>query len=310
MGPVHRQAGDGHGSRPRRPRTGQTWDPSAYNSAAWWPLGLHANVYYTVNDTTPSKFTNFTTGFLPEGETTTITLGQQAAHGRVEVSPAGGFTYTPRHDPQTGRPYLGWDFFSYLYTDKWGGTLEQWVQLDVGNYTQPSAPRQPAQIRPQEFTNDLKGLWQSYNTSKARLADVYHALQAFGAAAKLVKQAQDAGDDPSEALQSDIDALLGDVNTKFDAYVQQVTKTTSAAGAYLKTVTFTSQSVTDIEYAIGKLPVSIVGIQATNEQLLKWKVALSNFGFGADWNVIQQNFNVVAAEKTHDLLEKACGRAG
>ena len=273
----------------------------------WWgKVGQDVQVLLSVANTQRTSFSEAQTRWLPNGCGATLQMGQLPAHGTVVFPGTGGFDYIPVVDPISGRPYFGWDFFSFQVHEAWGGTVEQWVQLDVGQYARPLAPRPPSQVQPQNFPASLKGVWDSYKASTARLADVLSATQLLGQAQTLLKDASP----PSPSLMLDAENRLQTLNDTFDAYVGQVTATNRLAGAYGKTILYMDQDDADVLAAVQKLPVKVMALGPTREQAEKWKGALDQFGEGMDALVQQQNFNVNFATELHDGLEKTIQLAG
>ncbi|HZL38097.1 MAG TPA: Ig-like domain-containing protein, partial [Tepidisphaeraceae bacterium] len=278
----------------------RTYNPIESTANEWSAGGSH--LYYPVPSDSPSFFPDSYTSFLPPScKDATLVLGQDASHGHVTLNNDGSFRYVPKPDPATGKPYAGWDFFSFKVREG-PVTQVQWVQLDVG-YTPPGAPDvNQADWRVQAFPRSLDGLWNSYNDAHQKLGAVMQRLAEVGEESRVIAAS---GSDPTESMLEDAMSKLDALNSAYTVYAAQAIETENAAAEYLRHVKlFYLQSERDVIAAVQALPIDVAGLKLSPRQLIKWEGALGAFGSGADFLAAQATLNVEAARETHDALEQ------
>src|SRR5665213_1916447 len=290
--------------------------PWTYNVRAYNPVESTANewsaggshLYYPVSSDSPSFFPDSYTSFMPAWcKDATLALGQDASHGHVTLNNDGSFRYVPKPDPATGKPYAGWDFFSFKVREG-PVTQVQWVQLDVG-YNTPGAPDpNEADWTPQMFPRGVEGVRASYDAARQKLGVVMLRLADAGEEGRVLTAA---GGLPTDNMLDDAVAKLDAVESAYTDYTSQAAETENEAATYMKDITsLMSQGDANILAAIQALPIDIAGLKVMPQQFRKWEGALGAFASGADYNVAEETFNVTAARETHDALEQFIQYAG
>jgi hypothetical protein len=259
--------------------------------------------YFAAANDRTSTFQNSETNFVMR-DGVSVSLDQQGEHGTATLNSDGSFSYAPK-DPQ-GDPYYGWDFFSMNVHDPEGFTFHQWIQLDVGDYVAPVAARPEEQWQPQQFPNNLKGLWQRYMDAKQKLGQVIQKLADFGQSVDAVVQA---GAD-NDALQEPAIAKLDEATQAFDQDTRTAQDAFKAAGDYMKNVWYTSQADFDVFKAIQSLPADVAGLTPSKQQMQKWQQALGQYDSGADFMLANNEFVLKMATEVHDALNVSIAAAG
>jgi hypothetical protein len=266
------------------------------------------SIYYKVSNTQQSSF------LLSNSINDTNYTGiESPSHGIVVVDSNGYCTYTPTVDSQTGEPYYGWDFFK-VRIERPGATapLIQEIQLQVGEYAPLSTPRPESQWQPQNFPNDLAGLWQSYIQAKDKIVEVLNALSNQGSVINQIAQLKAAGASDASILSATDAAIsaLDSAQSKYDAYLNAYNTAQHAADQYMRDQWYTSQADWDVLSAIQKLPRDIAGLKPSEEQAQKINAALAAFGSGAGVMVENNTFVVNTAESLHSAAETALAVGG
>ncbi len=221
-------------------------------------------------------------------------------HGTLVFNSNGSFTYTPTPG------YSGLDHFRYVVSDGFQASNPSTVVLSVGlgEYTPPVVTTPPTVVPAQvaTFPNSLKGVWQSWQASQGRLAQVGTALGVFGQAAMALQNI----DPNSSAGAAAVDTAIADwtlANQAFSNYVAQQQATVTLCGNYMKSIWYTSYNDAQAINAVSALPLDICGLKPDQQQLNGYRAAYENFQAGATWMVADNNYTVQAATATHDALE-------
>jgi hypothetical protein len=272
-----------------------------------WPQEIWAEGgerYFAVSDVEPTVVLAAQSQFLTYSDPrVTVAKATEPAHGRLYLRPDGAFRYV-----LTDPDFRGWDYFSFRYVGSTTNTDPQWVVLDVG-YTPPVAHTED-QFRPNTFEADLKGVWGAYMASKARMADVVHALEALGSAARTANNISPDDEDAFDLAEAEMVAKHEGVEKAFARYTAQVQKAFSIAGDYMKHHRIYTQARRDAITAVMFLPRDIAGIVPNLEQLHKWSMALGSFDAGAVWMLADQQMVMQMAKDIHNACEQALRYGG
>ena len=189
----------------------------------------------------------------PDNSAVTYHLDANGApkHGTVVLNADGSFTYTPNST------FAGIDQFRYYVSDGVSNSNVSPVVIASSGAVQVPVDFSSAETpNPATFDNSLRGLWDSYLASKARLTDLMQSMADQGT--KVQQMASGASTN-----QSDIDAGIAGMEIIFrdyDSYLTQLGATLHAGAAYMRSIYVTTQARADVLNAINALPLHPAGI--------------------------------------------------
>ena len=221
------------------------------------------------------------------------------------------FIYTPN----TG--YSGLDHFQYEVSDGTQISNPSTVVLSVGTtlYNPPVPPTNPVtKVPPQlnTFPNSLKGVWDSWQASEDRLQQLVVTIQNFGKAAAACKTIDKAtaGSTAASQLIDTALALQDLVTQAYDSYSQQAQATVRLLGDYLRPIHYPTADDFEVSNAVSALPLTVLNIGPSMDQLAKYRSAFENLANGTDFMVANADFDVEVAKDTHDALQQTIQDVG